>query len=409
MSMKPIPFSPPRIDDKTIAAVTEVLRSGWITTGPKTRELERRICEYTGAQKTLCLNSWTNAVELVLRWFGVGNDDEVILPAYTYAATANIVVHLGAKPVLVDCAENSFLADVEAIRKAITPKTKVIMPVDFGGLPFDLTSVMEMVNEKEVKALFTPTTENQKTLGRILVVSDAAHSFGATYQGKHTGSQCDVVGFSFHAVKNFTTAEGGAVTLNLPVPFDNEAIWKSLNISALHGQTKDALSKNQPGQWRYDIVEAGFKCNMTDIQAVIGLVELDRYDNDNLAHRKALCDRYTAHFEKHAWANCPVYSTEQGVSSYHLYPLRITGFSEAQRDELIVKCAEAGISTNVHFQPIPLLSFYKNQGYHMQDYPNAWSQYSNEISLPVYYDLTLEQVDFIAETLISSVEKIYRS
>jgi dTDP-4-amino-4,6-dideoxygalactose transaminase len=406
MTTKPIPFSPPRIDEKTIAAVTEVLRSGWITTGPKTRELERRICEYTGAQKTLCLNSWTNAVELVLRWFGVSEGDEVILPAYTYAATANIVVHLGATPVLVDCAENSFLADMAAIRQAITPRTKVIMPVDYGGLPFDLECLMNMVNEDEVRTLFTPSHENQKVLGRILVVSDAAHSFGATYNGKHTGSQCDVVGFSFHAVKNFTTAEGGAVTLNLPAPFDNEAIWKSLNVSALHGQTKDALSKNQPGQWRYDIVEAGYKCNMTDIQAAIGLVELDRYDNDNLIHRKALCEKYTAHFKLHDWANCPMYDTPKGISSYHLYPLRITGFSEAQRDELIVRCAEVGISTNVHFQPIPLLTFYKNKGYKMSDFPNAWAQYSNEISLPVFYDLTLEQVDFIAETLIEAVNEI---
>jgi len=241
--MKTIPFSPPRIDQKTIDAVVEVLKSGWITTGPKTREFEKRIADYCGAPRVLCLNSWTNAAELVLRWFGVGPGDEVIIPAYTYAATANIVIHVGATPVMIDVEENGYTIDIASIKRKISSRTKVIMPVDIGGLPCDYDAIMKMVNSDDVKRSFNPNTENQKKLGRILVLSDAAHSFGATYNGKKVGNQCDVMGFSFHAVKNLTTAEGGAITLNLPASFDNDEIWKSLNISALHGQTKDALSK----------------------------------------------------------------------------------------------------------------------------------------------------------------------
>jgi len=286
--MKPIPFSPPRIDQKTIDAVTEVLLSGWITTGPKTRELESRINSYCESKRTLCLNAWTNAVELVLRWYGVGPGDEVIVPAYTYSATANIVLHVGAKPVMVDVESGKFTIDCAQIERYITPATKVIMPVDIGGMPCDYDFIMQLVHRSDVKSKFHAANDRQKQLGRILVISDAAHSFGATYKGKKVGGQADVMGFSFHAVKNLTTAEGGAITLNLPEPFNNDDVWREINISALHGQTKDALTKTQAGQWRYDIVEAGYKCNMTDIQAAIGLVELDRYDNDTLVRRKAI-------------------------------------------------------------------------------------------------------------------------
>lgn len=403
---KPIPFSPPRVDQKTIDAVTEVLKSGWITTGPKTRELEARINEYCGSGRTLCLNAWTNAAELVLRWFNVGPGDEVIIPAYTYAATANIVIHVGATPVMVDVEKDGFTIDVDAIASKITSKTKVIMPVDISGWPVDYDAVMAIAKRTDIQKLFSPNSENQKLLGRILVMSDAAHSFGASYKGKKVGSQCDVMGFSFHAVKNLTTAEGGAVTLNLPAPFDNDAIWKSLNISALHGQTKDALSKTQAGQWRYDIVEAGFKCNMTDLQAAIGLVELDRYDNDTLIRRRAICDLYTKLFSGQTWFTEPTFRDAFRESCYHLYMLRILGLSEEQRDKVIQWVAEKGVSVNVHFQPLPLLSFYKNRGYRMQDYPNAWNNYACEISLPVYYDLSDENVARVAEGIIEAVREV---
>lgn len=404
--MKTIPFSPPRIDQKTIDAVVEVLKSGWITTGPKTREFEKRINEYCSASRTLCLNSWTNAAELVLRWFGVGPGDEVIIPAYTYAATANIVIHVGATPVMVDIEKDNFTIDINAIKEKITPRTKVIMPVDIGGLPCDYDTIMSIVNSEDIKKLFTPNTPNQAQLGRVLVLSDAAHSFGALYKGKKVGNQCDVMGFSFHAVKNLTTAEGGAITLNLPSPFDNDEIWKSLNISALHGQTKDALSKTQAGQWRYDIVEAGFKCNLTDIHAAIGLVELERYDDDTLPRRKAICDLYNSQFEGESWFNEPEFISPVKESCYHLYMLKIKGVTEEERDKVIQQVAENGVSVNVHFQPLPLLSFYKNLGYKMEDYPNAWKNYSCEISLPVYYDLTDEQVQFIAHVIIKAVNEV---
>jgi dTDP-4-amino-4,6-dideoxygalactose transaminase len=403
---KTIPFSPPRVDQKTIDAVTEVLRSGWITTGPKTRELEKRINEYCNSEKTLCLNSWTNAAELVLRWFGVGPGDEVIVPAYTYAATANIVMHVGATPVMVDVEKEGFTIDINQIASKITSRTKVIMPVDISGWPCDYDSIMAIAKNDEVKKLFVPKGDNQTKLGRILVMSDAAHSFGATYKGKKVGAQCDVMGFSFHAVKNLTTAEGGGLTLNLPAPFNNEEIWKSLNISALHGQTKDALSKSQAGQWRYDIVEAGYKCNMTDLQAAIGLVELDRYDNDTLIRRKHICELYTNMFKDEPWFNKPLFEDDIRESCYHLYMLRVKNFAEAQRDNVIQLCAEKGVSVNVHFQPLPLLTFYKNLGYKMTDYPNAWNNYSAEISLPVYYDLSDEDAQYVAQVVMQSIRSV---
>jgi dTDP-4-amino-4,6-dideoxygalactose transaminase len=396
--MKPIPFSPPRIDDKTIDAVVEVLRSGWITTGPKTRSLESKIQNYIGGGPVLCLNAWTNAVELVLRWWGVGPGDEVIIPAYTYAATANIVMHVGATPVMIDCEEDGFLIDLQLLDKAINGKTKVIMPVDFSGLPVDYNAVMTLAEKK--RNVFSSKNENQEMLGRILVISDAAHSFGAKYNSNPVGREVDVAAFSFHAVKNFTTAEGGALVFNLPLPFDNVSIWKSINRMALHGQTKDALSKTQAGQWQYDIVEAGYKCNMTDLQAAIGWVEMDRYELDHLPRRKAIALRYNQYFDNFEWAIKPVFQYGSAESSYHLYALRVKGFSEEQRNALITHLAELGISTNVHFQPLPRLSYYRNLGWKESDYQNAMGQFQNEISLPIYFDLTDEQVDFIAKSII---------
>jgi dTDP-4-amino-4,6-dideoxygalactose transaminase len=400
--IKKIPFSPPRVDALTIAAVTEVLQSGWITTGPKTAQLERGISAITGDLEVLCLNSWTNACELVLRWFGVGPGDEVIVPAYTYAATANIVIHTGATPVLVDTAPDACLTSAARIAAAISERTKVIMPVDVGGLPVDYDSIFEVIHA--ARGHFQPRTPEQAQLGRVLFLADAAHSFGARYKGRHVGEQADITGYSFHAVKNLTTAEGGALVFNLPAPFDNTAVRAALRRSSLHGQTKDALAKTVTGGWRYDIVEAGYKCNLTDIHAAIGCVELERY-NETLQVREAICKRYNTHLANDPRFTLPTLRTEDAVSAYHLYQLRINGFTETQRDDLIDALAALGISTNVHFQPLPLLSFYKNMGFAMADYPHAFDYYANEISLPVWYGLSDDDIDTVCEALKRLVPK----
>jgi dTDP-4-amino-4,6-dideoxygalactose transaminase len=400
-----IPFSPPHIDQKIIDAVTETLKSGWITTGPRTKLFEKKISEYCGHPSTLCLNSATAGLEIMLRWFGVEAGDEVIVPAYTYSATANVVVHCGAKPVFVDV-RNDFNIDPEKIKNAITSRTKVIMPVDFAGLPCDFNAINNIVNDPSVKSLFQPKNALQQKLGRILILSDAAHSFGATYHGKKTGTLTDVSVFSFHAVKNLTTAEGGAVALNLPAGFDNDAIYRELCVKTLHGQNKDALAKTKPGNWRYDIVEAGYKMNMTDIMASIGLVELERYDTDNLTRRKEIFAMYTNALSKYNWALMPTYLTPHSESSYHLYPLRIKNASESQRDEIIAKIFEKQVSVNVHFIPVPGMSFYKNLGHDVQQYPVTMSMYQNEISLPVYIDLTNHQINTVIDAVVTSVKEV---
>lgn len=399
--MENIPFSPPRVDQLTVDAVTEVLLSGWITTGPKTRQLEAEIKDYLQVKEVLCLNSWTNACELMLRKFGVGEGDEVIIPSYTYAATANIVIHLGATPVMLDIDPRTFHITAESISKALTSKTKVVMPVDIGGLPVAYDEIMAVLKA----APFSANSVLQEQLGRPLFMSDAAHSFGAFFNGARVGLQADVTGYSFHAVKNLTTAEGGALSFNLGNGIDNEALRKSINISALHGQTKDALEKTQGSSWRYDVIEAGFKCNMTDLQAAIGLVEFARYD-DTLARRKAICQRYLDGLSDCAWFIAPHFLDAQRESSYHLFMLRIDGASEDQRDQVMALVQEAGVSVNVHFQPLPLLSFYKGLGYRIEDYPNSFKAYSSEISLPVYYDLSDEQVDRVIATVKNAVAKV---
>jgi dTDP-4-amino-4,6-dideoxygalactose transaminase len=399
-----IPFSPPRIDDKICEEVVKALRSGWITTGPRTKEFEKKITAYCGNRNTLCLNSATAGLEIMLRWFGVGEGDEVILPAYTYSATANVIIHCGAKPVFVDVNGHDFNINTTAIEKAITPRTKAIMPVDFGGMPCDYDEINAITVKH--KAQFKPANDIQAQLGRILILADAAHSFGARYNGRKTGSLCDVSVFSFHAVKNLPTAEGGAVCLNLPEPFDNEAIYKTLCIKTLHGQTKDALAKTQKGAWRYDIVEAGYKCNMTDISAAIGLIEIDRYDEDTLPKRREIFERYTAGFIKDPRFIIPVYSKAHKESSCHLYPLRIKNITEEQRDAIIKEIFEHEVSVNVHFIPVPCMSFYKNMGYDIKNYPVTYENYSSEISLPVYYDLSHEQADTVIKAVIASVNKV---
>lgn len=403
-----IPFSPPKITDEIVNEVTKVLRSGWITTGPKTKEFEKLLTEYCGNKFTLCLNSATAGLEIILRWYGVQKGDEVIVPAYTYSATANVVTHCGAKIVFVDVNNNDFNISVEKIEKTITSRTKVIMPVDFGGLPCDYDSINAIVKRKDIRNKFKPSNPIQKKLDRILILSDAAHSVGATYKGNKTGTLADATVFSFHAVKNLTTAEGGAVCLNLPKPFDNENIYAELNIKSLHGQNKDALSKIQKGAWQYDIVEAGYKCNMTDITAAMGLCELKIYDSETLPKRKYICEKYSKAFSSYDWAEIPILKDSNRESSYHLYPLRIKGINEKQRNEIIKKIFEKNVSVNVHFIPVPMMSFYKTMGYRIKNYPIAYNNYSREISMPVFFDLTDKQLETIIYAVIKSVKRVLK-
>ena len=399
-----IPFSPPRVDDKICDEVVAVLKSGWITTGHKTKLFEKKISEYCGIQNTLCLNSATAGLEIMLRWFGVGPGDEVILPAYTYSATANVIVHCGATPVFVDVCANDFNINHLEIEKVISSKTKVIMPVDFAGFPCDYVEINSLA--KKYSSIFIANCENQKMLGRILILSDSAHSFGASYNQSKAGSLTDVSVFSFHAVKNLTTAEGGAVALNLPLPFNNADVYSKLCISTLHGQNKDALAKTQKGNWKYDIVEAGYKCNMTDISAAIGLVELERYDNDTLIKRKSIVYNYQKAFEMDDRFELPLIETKNKTSCYHLYPLRIKGITEQQRDLIIQEIFNADVSVNVHFIPVPATSFYKSLGYDLINYPVTYDNFSREISLPVFYDLSPEQQNTVINAVKNAVNTI---
>lgn len=399
-----IPFSPPRIDDKIIAEVTAALKSGWITTGPRTKSFEKKITEYCGNKATLCLNSATAGLEVMLRWFGVGEGDEVILPAYTYSATANVVIHCGAKPVFVDVNAQDFNISLANIERAINQYTKVIMPVDFAGYPCDYDEINALA--EQYKLLFNAHGDVQKKLGRIMVLSDSAHSFGASYKGKKCGALTDVSVFSFHAVKNLTTAEGGAIALNLPAPFNNEEVYKYLCVLTLHGQNKDALAKTQKGNWKYDIIEAGFKCNMTDMAAAIGLVELERYDNDTLVKRKRVFDAYNEAFSRDLRFQLPEHETLDKTGCYHLYPLRIKDITEEQRDAIMKEIFDLDVSVNVHFIPVPSMSYYRKLGYKMEDYPTTYDNFSREISLPVYYDLSPENVQTVVKAVISSVDKI---
>lgn len=394
-----IPFSPPHISETAVQAVAEVLRSGWITTGPRTKEFEKRLSAYCGVGTTLCVNSATAGMELVLRWFGVGPGDEVILPAYTYCATANVVRHCGATPVLVDV-DADFNISVAAIKQAMSAKTKAIMPVDIGGMPCNYEAIWEVVNNHKE---FTPSNDLQRQLGRVLVLADAAHSLGAKFKGRHTGNWADFTVFSFHAVKNLTTAEGGSITFNLPKEINEQKVYKYLNTLSLHGQSKDALSKlNSPG-WKYDVIESGYKCNMTDIQAAIGLDQLNSYD-EALEKRKQICALYAQLLGGHDWAELPLQSDNEKESSYHLFMLRVKGATEQQRDEIIDLIYGSGVSVNVHFQPLPLLTAFKD--YQIEDYPVAYANYSREITLPVYVDLTEDQVHAVCAAVVNAVQNV---
>ncbi len=404
--MMKIPFSPPYIDDDVIQEVTDCLKSGWITSGPRVKALEEEVMKYTGAEAAMCVNSWTSGAALILKWWGIGEGDEVIVPAYTYSATALTVHHAGAKPVMVDTGVD-FNATVENIKNAITPRTKAIMPVDIAGWPCDYDAVMALVNDPAVKAMFQAGNELQAKLGRILVISDAAHSIGAKYKGKRTGTQVDITIFSFHAVKNVTTSEGGAICLCLPEPFDNTEVYRYLKVFGLNGQTKDAFSKSQAGGggWRYDIITAGIKVNMPDVCAAIGLIQLRKYNDLLLAERRRVFDTYAKLFSHKPWAQLPPGEDENRTSSFHLYALRIIGVTEEQRDRMIEYVSEKGVSVNVHFIPMPMLTFFKGQGYNIADYPVAYDNFSREISLPIYPQLTLEQLQYIA----TAIEEAYQS
>ena len=402
-----IPFSPPFIDEDVINEVVDTLKSGWITTGPKVKALEQEVCKLTGAPEALGVNSWTSGAILVLKWFGVKEGDEVIIPAYTYSATALAVLHCGATPVMVDV-NDDFTVNVEKIKAAVTDKTKVIMPVDIAGLPCDYDPINELVNSAEVKSKFNPNSENQKKLGRILVLSDAAHSVGAFYKGNPAAILTDVTIFAFHAVKNITTAEGGAICINLPAPFDNAEEYKIMRLWTLNGQTKDAFTKSQGGgsSWKYDIVFQGLKINMPDVCAAVGLAQIRKYDDVIMAERKRVAERYHEFFSKKDWAQLPIIEDEKRRSCYHLYALRINNISEEQRDEMMEHIAADEVSVNVHFIPMPMLTLFKDLGYKIENYPVSYDNYSREISLPIYPQLTNEQIDFICKSIEKAYEKV---
>jgi len=402
-----IPFSPPRIDQRVIDEVTAALQSGWITTGPRTKHFEQNISEYCGCKTTVAVNSWTMGMQVLLKWWDIQEGDEVILPAYTYCASANVIIHSGATPIMVDINAADFNISIEAIKKAITPKTKAIIAVDIAGFPCDYDLINELVKSPEIQSQFLARNELQKMLNRILVISDAAHSFGASVNGVRSGSLTDISAFSFHAVKNLTTAEGGALCFNLPSEFDHAEIYKTFCTMILHGQNKDALAKTQKGNWRYDVEEPGFKCNMTDLQAAIGLVELERYQ-ENLDRRKEIFELYDLGFSTSNWALTPLYRTENKISSFHLYQLRIKDITEQQRDAIMQEIFDRDVSVNVHFLPLPILTAYKKRGYKMADYPETWNKYHNEISLPVYFNLTNDQVETVIQSVIQSVNKILK-
>lgn len=393
-----INFSPPFIDETVINEVVDSLQSGWITTGPKVKALEEEIKNFSKAQEVLCVNSWTSGAIMMLRWLGVKAGDEVIVPAYTYSATALAVIHAGATPVMVDVGED-FNISVAAIKNAITSKTKAIIPVDIAGFPCDYDAIMAVVKSETVKSLFVPTSAVQEKLDRILVMNDAAHSLGAYYKKEvRTGSETDIAIFSLHAVKNVTTAEGGAICLNLPAPFDNKELYTSLRQMSLNCQTKDAFSKSKAGGWRYDITGLGMKINMADVNAAIGLAQMRLYSS-LLAERKRVFNAYDAAFSKCTWAITPPSLKEGKESSYHLYALRIKAITEIQRDAIIDEIAKKEVSVNVHFIPMPMLTFFKEQGYDIKDYPQAYKNYACEISLPIYPQLTDNEVRYVIDVV----------
>ena len=389
-----IPFSPPDISELEIEQVTEALRSGWITTGPKTKELERQVADFCGTSRAVCLGSQTACAEMTLRLLGVGEGDEVITSAYTYTATASVVCHVGAKLILVDTQKDSLEMDYNQLEAAITEKTKVVIPIDLAGIPCDYEKIYSIVEKK--KAMFHPTNKIQEAIGRVIVMADAAHAFGAKLNdGSMVGSIADFSNFSFHAVKNFTTAEGGAVTWKSIEGINDEELYHQYQLLSLHGQSKDALAKTQLGAWEYDIVGPWYKCNMTDVAAGIGLAQMQRYKGI-LARRKEIIEKYNAAFKPIGIEVLEHYN-DAHQSSGHLYITRIPGITLEQRHEIIVKMAEAGVACNVHYKPLPMMTAYKNLGFDIKDYPNAYKRFENEITLPLHTKLTDEEVEYVIE------------
>lgn len=395
MKIRNIPFSPPDVTDAEISEVVGAMTSGWITTGPRTKKFERELADYIGTGKAVCLNSATSAMELTLRILGIGAGDEVITSAYTYTASASIIEHVGAKIVLVDVAPNSFEMDYEKLCDAITEKTKAVIPVDIAGKMCDYEQIYKALESK--KALFKPNNDLQKTIGRVIVMADAAHAFGAKLKGKNCGLVADFTCFSFHAVKNLTTAEGGAVVWRGDLGLDDEWLYKQFMLYSLHGQSKDALAKTQKGAWEYDIIYPAYKCNMTDILAGFGLMQLARYEG-LLKRRKEIIKKYDEALMP-AGIECLQHFGGDYASSGHLYLIRIPGIGESERNEIIVKMAEAGVSCNVHYKPLPMFTAYKALGFDIKDYPNAYKQYVNEITLPLHTLLSDEDVLYVCDAL----------
>lgn len=401
-----IPFSPPFIDEDVKREVLETLNSGWITSGPKVKALEELVAKEVGLGHVVCCNSATSGLMLMLHWFGVKPGDEVIIPAYTYAATALVVLHAGAIPVMVDTGTDLNI-DVARIREKITARTKVIIPVDIAGLPCRYRDIQDIVNAADVRKMFKPENENQRVLSRIMILADAAHSLGAAYEGRPAAQWSDFTVFSFHAVKNITTAEGGAVCINLPDVFDSRKVYADLKLWTLNGQTKDAFTKTTVGGWRYDIVYPGFKINMPDLCAAIGLAQLRKYTSEILPQRKRVFDQYLSAFSRYLWVETPVQTTgADGASSFHLFALRIKGISENQRDRIIDEISKTGVAVNVHFQPLPLLTIFKDRGYNISDYPMAYDNYSREISLPIYPELDEMKIDYIVSAVVKSFQSV---
>lgn len=386
-----IPFSPPDIREEEIAEVIDTLKSGWITTGPKTKLFEKKISEYCKTEGTVCFNSSTSAMEMTLRLLGIKSGDEVITTAYTYTASCSVICHVGATPVLVDIQNENFEMDYNKLENAITDKTKAIIPVDFAGVLCDYDKIYEIVKRK--KNMFVPSSKMQEELGRIAIIADSSHAIGAIRNGKKAGEFADFTCFSFHAVKNLTTAEGGAVTWKKNNNFDNEEIYKRFQILSLHGQTKDALNKTKLGSWEYDILEPAFKCNMTDIMASIGLAQIKRYP-EMLEKRHQIIKKYEKTLKEHD-VQLLNHFDKSSKSSGHLFIVRINGIEENERNQIILKMAERGIATNVHYKPLPLLTAYKNLGFDIKDYQNSYNFYKNEITLPLYTKLTEEETDYV--------------
>lgn len=401
-----IPFSPPDLTDAEIEEVASAIKSGWITTGPKTKELEREVAALCHTNKAVCLSSQTSCAEMALRLLGIGEDDEVIVPAYTYTASAEIVCHVGARLIFIDSQPDSLEMDYDAVEKAITDKTKAIIPVDIGGVPCDYDRIFSIVEKK--KELFTPSNDIQSKFGRIIVCADTAHAFGSTWHGKPIGSVADFSAFSFHAVKNFTTAEGGALTWKPREDLNDEEIYNQVQLYSLHGQSKDALSKNQLDAWEYDILGPWYKCNMTDIHAAIGLAQMERYPA-LLKRRREIIEKYDRAFKPLGVHTLPHF-TDEHISSGHLYLTRIfkkngEPVSDGERREIIIKLAERGITTNVHYKPLPMMTGYKKLGFDIKDYPNAYAHYANEISLPLFSRLTDEEVDYIIDNYTDVIKE----